>query len=52
VWEAIGQAPRAAKTIDRVESTRVLIHGLAKDPNTDTFVREQLIHGTPYVAGR
>ena len=51
VWQAI-YALRAAGAIDRLESTRGLIQALAQDPNTDAFVREQLVHGTPYVPGR
>ena len=45
----MGYALRAAEALDRVESTRGLIHTLAQDPNTDAFVREQLVRGTPYV---
>ena len=52
VWQAMGYALRAAEALDRVESTRGLIQALAQDPNTDAFVREQLVHGTPYVPGR
>ena len=52
VWQAMGYALHAAEALDRVESTRGLIQALAQDPNTDAFVREQLIHGTPYVPGR
>ncbi len=52
VWQAMGYALRAAETLGRVESTRALIQALAQDPNTDAFVREQLIHGTPFVPGR
>jgi hypothetical protein len=52
VWQAMGYALRAAEALDRVESVRGLIQALAQDPNTDTFVREQLIHETPYVPGR
>ena len=47
VWQAMGYAVRAAEAIDRVESTRGLIQALAQDPNTDAFVREQLVRGTP-----
>ncbi|MGE5153410.1 MAG: hypothetical protein ACM3ST_05285 [Bdellovibrio bacteriovorus] len=52
VWQAMGYALRAAEALDRVAPTRGLIQALGQDPNTDTFVREQLIHGTPYVPGR
>jgi tetratricopeptide (TPR) repeat protein len=52
VWQAMGYALRAAEALDRVESTRALIQGVAQDPNTDAFVREQLVNGTPYVPGR
>jgi tetratricopeptide (TPR) repeat protein len=52
VWQAMGYALRAAEALDRVEQTRGLIQALAKDPNTDAFVREQLVQGTPYVPGR
>lgn len=52
VWQAMGYALRAAETLDRVDSTRGLIQALAQDPNTDAFVREQLVNGTPYVPGR
>ncbi len=52
VWQAMGYALRAAEALDRVESTRGLIQALAQDPNTDAFVREQLVHGTPYIPGR
>lgn len=52
VWQAMGYALRAAEALDRVESTRGLIAALAQDPNTDAFVREQLVQGTPYVPGR
>jgi tetratricopeptide (TPR) repeat protein len=52
VWQAMGYALRAAEALDRVESTRGLIKGLAQDPNTDAFVREQLVRGTPHVPGR
>ena len=52
VWQAMGYALRAAEGLGRVESTRDLIQVLAQDPNTDAFVREQLVHGTPYVPGR
>jgi len=52
VWQAMGYALRAAEALDCVESTRALIHALAQDPNTDAFVREQLVNGTPYVPGR
>jgi len=51
-WQAMGYALRAAEALDCVESTRALIHALAQDPNTDAFVREQLVNGTPYVPGR
>jgi tetratricopeptide (TPR) repeat protein len=52
VWQAMGYALRAAEALGHVESTRALIQALAQDPSTDAFVREQLIHGTPYVPGR
>ena len=52
VWQAMGYAVRAAEAIDRVESTRGLIQALARDPNTDAFVHEQLVNGTPHVPGR
>jgi hypothetical protein len=52
VWQAMGYALRAAEALDRVEATRGLIRALAQDPNTNAFVREQLVHGTPYVLGR
>jgi hypothetical protein len=52
VWQAMGYALRAAEALDRVKSTRGMIQALAQDPNTDAFVREQLVHGTPYVPGR
>jgi hypothetical protein len=52
VWQAMGYALRAAEALDRVESTRGLIQALAQDPNTDAFVREQLVNGTGYVPGR
>jgi hypothetical protein len=47
VWQAMGYALRAAEALDRVESTRGLIQALVQDPNTDAFVREQLVSGTP-----
>jgi tetratricopeptide (TPR) repeat protein len=52
VWQAMGYALRAAEALGRVESTRGLIRALAQDPNTDAFVREQLVKGTPYVPAR
>jgi hypothetical protein len=52
VWQAMGDALRAAEALDRVESTRGLIRALAQDPNTDAFVHEQLVKGTPYVPAR
>ena len=52
VWQAMGYALRAAEALDRVEATRGLIRALAQDPDTHAFVREQLVHGTPYVPGR
>jgi hypothetical protein len=52
VWRAMGYAQRAAEALNRVETTRGLIQALAQDPNTDSFVREQLVRGTPYVPAR
>ena len=52
VWQAMGYALRAAEALDRMESTRGMIQALAQDPNTDAFVREQLVNGTPYVPDR
>jgi hypothetical protein len=51
VWQAMGYALRAGEALDRLESSRGLIHALAQDPNTDAFVREQLIRGTPDITG-
>jgi hypothetical protein len=51
VWQAMGYALRAAEALDRVESTRGLIQALARDPSADVFVREQLVHRTPYIPG-
>ncbi len=52
VWQATGYALCAAEALDRVQSTRALIQALAQDPNTDAFVREQLLRGNPYVRAR
>jgi tetratricopeptide (TPR) repeat protein len=52
VWQAMGYALRAAEALDRVEATRALIQALAQDPNSDSFVREQLVNGTPFVPNR
>ena len=47
-----GLCPAGGRGPRPLESIRGLIQALAQDPNTDTFVREQLIHGTPYVPRR
>jgi hypothetical protein len=52
VWQAVGYALRAAESLDRVETTQSLIQALVQDPNTDSFVRQQLEQGTPYVPAR
>jgi hypothetical protein len=52
VWQAMGYALHTAEALDRVASTRALIQALAQGPDTDPFVREQLVRGTPYVPGR
>jgi len=52
VGQAMGYARHAAETLDRIESTRAVIQALVQDPNTDPFVREQLLKRTPYVPGR
>lgn len=42
----------AAEALDGVESTRALIQALTQDLNTDAFIRQQLVNGTPYVPSR
>jgi hypothetical protein len=52
VWQAMGYALHAAKATDHVEQTRSRIQAMVQDPGTDTFVRKQLVNGTPSVPGR
>lgn len=49
VRQAMGYALSAAEALNRVEQIRDLIRTMARDSGTDSFVREQLVHGTPDV---
>jgi tetratricopeptide (TPR) repeat protein len=48
VRQAMGYALRAAESLDRVEQTRGLIQAMAQAIDTDSFVRQQLLNGSPY----